>query len=725
MADLMPERQVNRRGGGFPNADAAIRALEHRLGSRSAQWEYRNDAGLHVGSVVRWNKPDGKEIRPVSRIGGQWKTEGMPSPRPLYRLPEVQVAGSVVITEGEKAADAAVRLGFEATTSAHGSQSASKTDWSPLAGKEVVILPDNDAAGKTYAAEVAAILASLDPQPTIKIVELPDLPEGGDIADLVESVGDEGLNELRSRVDSLTAEALLATRLEENPPRDEDNKPKIWLLKGEKDRVTDQTLAILASDHFERGGVLVTCLPSPTGKVIAALTEQSVADALNRGIDWARWKEDEEEENGGTEIREDAPGWLPKLIVGMQVRACIRHLEGIHRGPFLRRDGSIGGLRPGYDPQSQYWIETADDWTALETPTTKSQVDESVAIIRELVAEFPFANDTSESVWVALIVTRLARAAFDGPSPLFVLEASTPGSGKTMLGRLAGSITEGKPPGTISFYANEEEMRKTITSMLMAGTAYLFFDNASGRIESPTLDRVLTSTTLIDRLLQVNKIVEVANTTVPLVTANNASFGGDTLRRSLVLRLAPLQEKPEERTFRIADLDKYVLENRRSLLIAAMRILQWFVQCGRPQQPIRPMGSFEEWSALVRQALIHAGLPDPWVAERAIDFASSATEAFLLAWKAWDRNWTGSARQMVEAVFRDPSPIAKNLRDASLELVGSIGSKEGRPDAQALGNHIGRIQGRTFADLRVMKAEKRSASGFVWRLEEVAQTAKK
>ena len=137
------------------------------------------------------------------------------------------------------------------------------------------------------------------------------------------------------------------------------------------------------------------------------------------------------------------------------------------------------------------------------------------------------------------------------------------------------------------------------------------------------------------------------------------------------------------------------------------------------------MGSFEDLSALVRQAVIHAGLPDPWVAERATDAAASASEAFLRAWNAWDKNWTGSARQMVEAVFEDRSPATKNLQDAALELVGSMGAKEGRPDAQALGNYLGRIQGRNFAGLRVMKAEKRSASGFVWRLEEVAQTSRK
>jgi hypothetical protein len=66
----------------------------------------------------------------------------MPDPRPLYRLPEIPSAPRVIVTEGEKAADAARCLGFVATTSAGGSGAATKTDWRPLAGKEVWILPD-------------------------------------------------------------------------------------------------------------------------------------------------------------------------------------------------------------------------------------------------------------------------------------------------------------------------------------------------------------------------------------------------------------------------------------------------------------------------------------------------------------------------------------------------------------------------------------------------------
>ncbi|MCA9266588.1 MAG: DUF3987 domain-containing protein, partial [Planctomycetales bacterium] len=90
-----------------------------------------------------------------------------------------------------------------ATTSAHGSQSPDKTDWSPLAGKECVILPDNDEAGQKYADRVQEILAQLTPSPIVKLVNLPDLPDHGDIADWVEARPDDDAGELRRVVDTL------------------------------------------------------------------------------------------------------------------------------------------------------------------------------------------------------------------------------------------------------------------------------------------------------------------------------------------------------------------------------------------------------------------------------------------------------------------------------------------------------------------------------------------
>jgi hypothetical protein len=177
----------------FATAADAVAELERHHGPRAAAWTYRNAGGEPVGLVVRWNLANGKkDIRPVSKTQEGWIIGGMTEPRPLYRLPELltKPGDRVFVCEGEKATDAAAGLGYLATTSPHGCKSAGKADWTPLAGREVVILPDNDGGGEKYAVDVVGILAKLTPPARVRLVRLcdtwPDLPEGGDIADVVD-----------------------------------------------------------------------------------------------------------------------------------------------------------------------------------------------------------------------------------------------------------------------------------------------------------------------------------------------------------------------------------------------------------------------------------------------------------------------------------------------------------------------------------------------------------
>ncbi|MBX3410388.1 MAG: DUF3987 domain-containing protein [Phycisphaeraceae bacterium] len=219
----------------FPTANEAVAELERRHGPHSASWVYHNAKGEPVGKVVRWDSADGKKsIRPVSRVadGSDWCIVGMPEPRPLYALPDLVAspAGSrVFIVEGEKAADAARNCGLTATTSPHGSQSASKADWSPLSGRDVVILPDRDAPGEKYADDVArlAMAAGAQSVRVVRLVELwAEMPVGGDMADLAERTGGEAeaLATLGREVAAL-ADAAEGESIEPQAPAVPEYKP--------------------------------------------------------------------------------------------------------------------------------------------------------------------------------------------------------------------------------------------------------------------------------------------------------------------------------------------------------------------------------------------------------------------------------------------------------------------------------------------------------------------
>lgn len=200
----------------YESAEAAIASLERKEGPKSGIWRYHDATGEIVGWVCRWDKPDGgKTFRPIARMPEGWQVAGMPEPRPLYQLPELAKPGRVFICEGEKAADAARSIGLVATTSPGGAKAGKKADWSPLAGREVVILPDNDRPGRKYAEDAAGTLTRLDPPAVVRVVELPGLPEKGDLVDWIALRGEAAdPNDLAFQIEKLADEAT-----DVQPPR--------------------------------------------------------------------------------------------------------------------------------------------------------------------------------------------------------------------------------------------------------------------------------------------------------------------------------------------------------------------------------------------------------------------------------------------------------------------------------------------------------------------------
>jgi hypothetical protein len=106
----------------------------------------------------------------------------------LYRLQEVLASTKVIFTEGEKHADLLHEWGLTATTLDSGSQSKlTPVMVEQLTGKNIVILPDNDPPGREYATRIAAALIAK--AASVKVVELPGLPEKGDLIDWVKKPG--------------------------------------------------------------------------------------------------------------------------------------------------------------------------------------------------------------------------------------------------------------------------------------------------------------------------------------------------------------------------------------------------------------------------------------------------------------------------------------------------------------------------------------------------------
>ncbi len=154
------------------------------LGKPSHEWYYYDANGDLITMVKRYDFPDGtKSYRPWDPYRESFAA---PEIRPLYNLPNFADADTIILVEGEKCADALNDTGLVATTAMNGANApVSKTDWSPLKGKHVIIWPDNDEPGIQYAKRAAQ--AVLDAGATsVSMLKIPaDKPPKWDAADAV------------------------------------------------------------------------------------------------------------------------------------------------------------------------------------------------------------------------------------------------------------------------------------------------------------------------------------------------------------------------------------------------------------------------------------------------------------------------------------------------------------------------------------------------------------
>lgn len=120
-------------------------------------YDYTDEHGALIYQVVRLRQPkDFRQRRPDANGGWIWEKAQR---QVLYRLPEVIPASIVFVVEGEKDAETLCDYGFVATTNAGGAGAA----WLPaytevLAGKEVILIPDNDAPGRERVVRIAEAL---------------------------------------------------------------------------------------------------------------------------------------------------------------------------------------------------------------------------------------------------------------------------------------------------------------------------------------------------------------------------------------------------------------------------------------------------------------------------------------------------------------------------------------------------------------------------------------
>ena len=242
-------------------------------GIPTATYNYLDATGSIIAQVERFDwEEDGrkrKTFRPWDVATHKYQA---PAVRPLYNLHEIARAPEIVLCEGEKCADALMAQNISATTAMGGSNAPIEaTDWTPLAGRKVLVWPDNDQTGLEYADKArTAILAA--GAVSCAVLRIPTgRPNKWDAADAA-SAG-EDLRALMREMLGNTAEA------------ERNGSPAVapfrsWVAT---DPLTIACRTFLYGKHYVRKFASVTVAPGGLGKSTLVLAE-CIAMATGRAI---------------------------------------------------------------------------------------------------------------------------------------------------------------------------------------------------------------------------------------------------------------------------------------------------------------------------------------------------------------------------------------------------------------------------------------------------------
>jgi hypothetical protein len=513
------------------------------------------------------------------------------------------------------------------------------------------------------------------------------------------------------------------SRPEPQPRKEPDapGRPSIRITT-EEHKVNAAAVSALAGDAavYQRGGMLVRVVRdvSPAAKGIRrpftprieTLPPPLLRERLAANAHWINLRETQ---NSVTEQDAHPPAWCVSAVHARADWPGIRHLEAVVDYPVLRPDGTILD-RAGYDRETGLLLEAAATFPAIGPSPSKEQAIDARDQLLDVVADFPFERDVHRAAWLAALLTPLARFAFTGPAPLFLVDANVPAAGKGLLLDTISRIVTGERFTIATYTSDEDELRKRITSLVLAGDRLVLFDNLEGNFGNGVLDAALTGTAWKDRVLGANRMAEAPLYMTWYATGNNVAIAADTARRVCHIRLESPDEHPEERQgFRYPDLLAWVGQNRAKLLAAALTILRGYCAAGRPGQNLPAWGSYEGWSALVRSAVVWVGLPDPGgtrlLLQAQADVAAESMSILLACWERLDPDRRGlTAAEVIHQLYKQPPA---NPPDFHADLRDALEALLGKPDARGLGNRLRSYRRRIFDGRFIDQAgtEKRAA----------------
>lgn len=462
----------------------------------------------------------------------------------------------------------------------------------------------------------------------------------------------------------------LLDRLDVEPQRAR-GKACVRVEAGEQNLVQAAAEYVLASNPvmFQSNGTIVA-IRGMTGEGDVGtelVNDQALTLALSAAADWEKY-----DGRSKGHVRCDPPVRVCQMLLKGQEYRFLRHLKGVARQPFFRREDGVLVTQPGYDERSGIYARFDAGAFSLPEPTPEA-ARIAMARLLALIEEFHFASDIDRSAALCAMLTAAVRSALP-LAPAFNITAASSGSGKSYLTSVIVPFAGPGNPFNMSYPTTSDEATKAMLAALIQAPAVIAFDDMqTDWIPHGVMNRMLTSETIADRVLGSSKIVTARTASFILGTGNNVSPVRDMCRRVVSIRLAPPSSAPSLLAYTGNPVNE-VRRNREAYVVDALTIIRAWRAEGEPVTDVPAIGSFGEWSDMCRQPLLWLGQPDP--ATSLMEQIKSDPDARALA--ALMEAWCYEFGERAVTVRKIGRTIEENPEGALAEALMELPVFEGR-----------------------------------------------
>ena len=494
--------------------------------------------------------------------------------------------------------------------------------------------------------------------------------------------------------------------------------PEFVFSAGDIPNAVENLQDVLKGIVYQMGGVLVYAIRLPQKRIcggvrwaagstiVAPLDADTITLLAAQRSIWKKFTKKDEEKLIAP------PAEAVRSLLAAKGQWKFPVLNGLVSSPILRADGSVL-QKEGYDQSTGVFADFGGQ-KFKEIPVRPTQDDafKALGVLLDALSEFPFVAEVDRSVALAALLTTVIRRSIP-TAPMFGINASTPGTGKSALGDLVAIVATGKEAAAMDYAHDDAEFKKAIFSVLLESPQVVMIDNVVGELNNSLLNIALTQQTVKGRILGASKTAEAPATAVWLCNGNNLQISGDLTRRSLLCNLDAKVERPAEREFS-REIYTWAQEHRPQLVEACLTVLKAHHAAGMPgAKGMRRMNGFNEWSKWVRASLRWLGMADPLDSQRLIEAADPEREnlaAVLSAW--WD-----ARRDKPTQTFELAEPPNSNEADGRLyqALLTAINSPKGI-NGRSIGKWLTRYQGRICEGFKLVNCGKYNKQT-LWKVE--------